>query len=421
VRARPRTKRRLALGVLLGAAVLAVAAVPVRATWWGGWLLAIAEAGIVGGLADWFAVTALFRPPLGLPIPHTGLIPNNWEMLAARVGTMVGGRVLTRAYLTAEVARLDVADLLARGAARVGRGDFEMAARATLQWMVLALPPAGTGEALARLQRLLAEQPVAPLLASALDLAREHGWDARLVDGMAHGLVDALDRPEVRATVSDTLDDLLARYRQRIGFYPRLALGVADMLGLVDRDRMVSALAAGLRDVAGDSGHPLRTRIAETLVDLGVRLRTDEALIARVEKVKRELLGTDAIARLADAVAHALRDALSADLARQPSEAVTWAADRLERARQTLVADVGLRRGVDAWIKARLTEIIERYHPRIARFIEQGVHALGPEGAVRLIEEHAGDDLQYIRVNGTLVGGLAGGALYALHLLLRLL
>src|SRR5438445_5696748 len=98
-----RPKRRLALAVLLAAAGLAVVTYPVRATWWGGFLLAIAEAGIVGGLADWFAVTALFRRPLGLPIPHTGLIPRNWEMLAARVGTMVGNRVLTSEHPAPEL------------------------------------------------------------------------------------------------------------------------------------------------------------------------------------------------------------------------------------------------------------------------------------------------------------------------------
>jgi uncharacterized membrane-anchored protein YjiN (DUF445 family) len=80
-----------------------------------------------------------------------------------------------------------------------------------------------------------------------------------------------------------------------------------------------------------------------------------------------------------------------------------------------------VRRTLDGWLKERITEVLDRYHDRVARFIERGVHALGPEGAVRLIEEHAGDDLQYIRVNGTVVGGLAGGGLYAIHLLLGLL
>src|SRR5499426_3956880 len=118
-------RRRLALAALLAAAGLAIAAFPFRATWWGGWVLAIAEAGIVGGLADWFAVTALFRHPLGIPIPHTALIPANWQLMAARVGTMVGDRVLTTEYVTREIAEVDVAGLIARGAARVDTRDVQ--------------------------------------------------------------------------------------------------------------------------------------------------------------------------------------------------------------------------------------------------------------------------------------------------------
>src|SRR5947209_11423360 len=137
-----RPKRRLALAVLLAAAGLAVVTYPVRATWWGGFLLAIAEAGIVGGLADWFAVTALFRRPLGLPIPHTGLIPRNWELMAERVGQMVGGRVLTKEYVRDEIARVDVADLIARGAERVSRADIEKATRVIAQWASEQITPA---------------------------------------------------------------------------------------------------------------------------------------------------------------------------------------------------------------------------------------------------------------------------------------
>src|SRR5262245_18235013 len=111
-----RQPRRLALVVLLAAAALAVAMIPFRPTWWGVWILAIAEAGVVGGLADWFAVTALFRRPLRLPIPHTALVPANLELMAARVGTMVGSRLLTKEYVAQEFARIDIAALIARAA-----------------------------------------------------------------------------------------------------------------------------------------------------------------------------------------------------------------------------------------------------------------------------------------------------------------
>jgi uncharacterized membrane-anchored protein YjiN (DUF445 family) len=157
----------------------------------------------------------------------------------------------------------------------------------------------------------------------------------------------------------------------------------------------------------------------ELLADLERRLTDDPALAARVETAKGELLEAPAVAALLDEAAAALTRTLRAELTDPRSELLAWLGDRLERARQALIADAELRREVDAWAKTRLSELIERHHARIAGFIENGVRALGPEGAVRLIEEHAGDDLQFIRVNGTVVGGLAGGVIYALHLIVE--
>src|SRR5881409_2187686 len=165
-----RRQRRLALGVLLAAAALAVAAFPFRATSWGGFLLAVAEAGVVGGLADWFAVTAIFRRPLGLPIPHTALIPANWELMAARVGTMVGSRVLTKEYVTQEIARVDVASLIARGAERLTSRDFDVATRELARWLAAEMSPKTASEMITRLRDLLLERPMAPALAAALQM-----------------------------------------------------------------------------------------------------------------------------------------------------------------------------------------------------------------------------------------------------------
>jgi uncharacterized membrane-anchored protein YjiN (DUF445 family) len=190
---------------------------------------------------------------------------------------------------------------------------------------------------------------------------------------------------------------------------------------VLDRERLVAALHSGLREVAKDAEHPLRLRVSEVVAELEERLVTDGALVTRVEAAKRELLSTPAVATLLDDLAGSLRRTLLADLGAERSEAVAWIAERLERARQALVTDAVLRVEIAGWIRLRVAELVERYHGSIAQFIENGVRALGPEGAVRLIEEHAGDDLQYIRVNGTVVGGLAGGAIYGIHLLLRML
>jgi uncharacterized membrane-anchored protein YjiN (DUF445 family) len=417
----PRRQRRLALGVLLAAAALAIAFFPVRGTWWGGWILAIAEAGIVGGLADWFAVTAIFRRPLGLPIPHTALIPANWELMAARVGSMVGSRVLTKEYVAQEIARVDVAALIARGAERLTSRDFDVATRELARWLAAEMSPKAAGDVVTRLRDLLLDRPLAPALATALQMVRRHDWDQRIVTALAGSLAEALDRPAFRATVGELVDDLLARYRERMGVYPRFWIGVASLLGLIDRERVLSALQAGLRQVAQELDHPVRQRLMEAMGELPGRLRGDRRLAERVEAAKRDLLATPIATRVIEDAAGALHRTLLADLERPRSEVRIWIVERLERARRTLVADEDLRRQLDRWAKARVLEIVERHHERIAGFIENGVLALGPDGAVRLIEEHAGDDLQYIRVNGTVVGGLAGGLLYAVHLLLRLL
>jgi uncharacterized membrane-anchored protein YjiN (DUF445 family) len=406
--------------VLLTAAGLAVTAFPFRSTWWGGWILAVAEAGVVGGLADWFAVTALFRHPLGIPIPHTALIPANWQLMAARVGTMVGDRVLTAEYVIREIERVNVADLLARGALHLNRMEIESVAGAVLRWAWGQLTSESAAELAAWLRRMLLGQPVAPILAEALEVVQRHGWDQRAIETVARALVVALERPRFREAVIDLVDGVVGRYRERMGTYPSFLIGLANLLGLIDRDRLVAALAAALRKVAEDPDDPLRRQLSAALGDLPGRLRAEPDLAARVEAAKAELLNSAAVTKLFADAAGALQAALSADVSGQRSELVAWVAAQLERARRAVASDAALRRDLDRWLKTQAAALVERYQERVAAFIERGVHALGAEGAVRLIEEHAGDDLQYIRVNGTVVGGLAGGAIYAVHLLLRL-
>src|SRR5262245_23746096 len=398
---------------------VAAAVFPFRTTWWGGWILAIAEAGIIGGLADWFAVTALFRRPLGLPIPHTGLIPANWELMARRVGTMVGDRVLTREYVAQEIDRLDMAALLERGALRLTRDEIESLTRVSARWPVDELPPLAGTETAARLLEVIRGWPLAPALARALEVAREQGWDQRVVTGLAEAVTAALDRPMFRAAVTDVVDELIARYWARAGLYPRILLSFADLMGMIDRARIVSALHAGLREVARDPGHPLRKQIEEAVASLPRRLREDPALAARVETLKAELLEGEMITGLTEEALAALQRALRTDLSADASHVVAWTADRLEEGRRRIAEDGALRATLGGWAQARAIEFVDRYHGRLAAFIENGVRALGPEGAVHLIEEHAGDDLQFIRVNGTLVGGLAGGGIYGAHLVLR--
>src|SRR5438105_7665487 len=191
---------------------------------------------------------------------------------------------------------------------------------------------------------------------------RETGGSARMVAAPAAGMGGAVDRPAFRATIGDTVDGLLERYREGMAAGPRFLLGLAHLFGVVDRDRLVLALQTGLREVARDPAHPLRAQIALAVAELPSRLRTDAKLAARVEALKVEALRSPALGRLVDDAAATIRHALAADVAMPNSEVVGWVSDRLERARQALVADAGLRAELDAWTKARVIELVERHH-----------------------------------------------------------
>ena len=237
------------------------------------------------------------------------------------------------------------------------------------------------------LRRALGEHPVAPLLADVLDVARRHGWDERVIEGLAGVLVDALDRPDFRAAVGELVDGVMDSYRQRMGMYPGILVSLANLFGLIDRDRLVAALHAALRKVAHDPDDPLRRRLSEALAELPPRLRDAADLGPRVEKAKVELLSSPAVTRLLADAAAGLHRMLLADLTRHDSGVVAWVTAQIERVRRALAEDEALRRDLDRWAKTQATTLVGRYQGRIADFIERGVHALGPEGAVRLIEE----------------------------------
>jgi hypothetical protein len=315
-----------------------------------------------------------------------------------------------RAHHYARDRPLHIADLTSRGRTHADRSrDDGPRDRAGYG----AGTPAATGDA-AWLTHI-ASEPDRAAAATGIDW-RKQGWDQWLIEATAAALIDARSPDLPPSTICGRGATTIAP-AWALSTHPH---GPASTFAR-RRERIITALHEALKKIADDPDDPLRRRLVETLAALPERLRTDPALAARIEGAKEELLASPAVARLLEDAAVGLRKIVIADLAAQPSEVVSWITARLDRARQTLADDTALRTSLDRWLKERLGEVVDRYHDRIAHFIERGVHALGPEGAVRLIEEHAGDDLQYIRVNGTVVGGLAGGGLYAIHLLLDLL
>src|SRR5207247_1910745 len=157
------------------------------------------------------------------------------------------------------------------------------------------------------------------------EVACRRGLDQRAVTALARALGDALGRPAFREVVGEAVDDVLARYRERMGAYPRFWMGVASLLGLIDRERLVAALHAGLLQVAGDPDHPVRQRLTEALAGLPERLRRDPARAARVEAATRDLLTTPAAAVSPSGSSRSMRSTPSSP---SGSTAPSWAASR---------------------------------------------------------------------------------------------
>jgi uncharacterized membrane-anchored protein YjiN (DUF445 family) len=388
----------LALLVFLGARMLEPA-YP-----WLGFVRATAEASLVGGLADWFAVTALFRRPLGLPIPHTAIIPTQKDRIGRVLGTFVEKHFLSREVLAAKLAGLRVSERAARWIVRP-----ENSARVATQVAVAvartieALPQGEVVElirrgAVARLRTVR----VAPILGNVLSVVAADERHQELLD-------EAITL--VTRAVAENEETLRASFREGSPWW---------MPGVVDDAlyrRIMVALENLLRDVRADPAHPLRRRFDAAMRDLIERLKHSPEVIARAEVLKRDVLD-DA---LMDGLSTALWERVRQAAARYGAEADGASLEPLERGLVTLgeslLVNEALLAELDAFIAEQVSALLEEHRHEVGELIADTVRAWPPELASERLELAVGRDLQFIRLNGTLVGGLAGLAIYTFSLL----
>src|SRR5262249_51244302 len=189
------------------------------------------------------------------------------------------------------------------------------------------------------------------------------------IEALARTMSAALTRDDVRETVARFIDGMLASDRERRGIFQRFVGGLASVLGLIDRDRVVTALHTALHKIADDPDDPVRQRLAEVMAELPGRLRGDPALAARVEAIKTELLDGPPVVRLIEDTTRGLHLALIDDLDNRQSDVVRWITDQLESARATLATDTALRQQLERWLKTRAIGLVESYQGRIPAFI----------------------------------------------------
>ena len=368
---------------------------------WLGYVRATAEAAMVGGLADWFAVTALFRHPLGLPIPHTAVIKTRKAQLGRSLGEFVQENFLAREVVTEKLRHARIGERLALWLSdRTHAQSVSKHTSAALAGALDVLHDDDVQGALehgisARLRRIEASRTAGRVLA----IATADGRHRELVDTVARGAARFLEEHR---------GDLRERFSRESPWW--VPEPVDDRIF----EKLYRGLTAFLNDVLQDPDHELRRHLDERLADLVTRLGNDPTLIARGEKLKEEILAHPAVRNWMGSLWGDLKQSLLEQSADPDSEL-------RQRIEQTTIAfgaalsdDPSLRSKVDRWIESASSYIIEAYRHEVADLIETTVAKWDADEASQRIELQVGRDLQFIRINGTIVGGLAGLLIYSI-------
>jgi len=401
--------RAVALGLLVAMAVLFLVSrrlVPLDPGW--GYVRAFAEAAMVGGLADWFAVTALFRHPLGLPIPHTAIVPRRKDEIGESLARFLRTNFLIPKVVARRMQRLDVAGAAARWLTdppEAAGGRFRAGASALVAQGLDALDPARLGTMVkSAVAARVRETEVAPLAGQLLEAAMAERRHEPLIGAAVAWAGDALAANEalIRQMVHERAGSILR--------WTGLDEAVSN--------RLISGLQKLLADMADDPAHPLRLRAEDALDRLAWDLRHDADVRARVERAKEELLANPAVARWLDGLWERARRALLA-VARDPERAMAGRlGELLRQLGETLRSDRRLATTINRFVRRAAVGAANDYGDVIVRLVSETVRGWNAATITRRLENQVGRDLQYIRVNGTLVGGLVGLAIHALDRML---
>ena len=368
-----------------------------------GFVKAFAEAAMVGGLADWFAVTALFRHPLGLPIPHTAIIPRNKDRIGDTLATFLRDNFLTPAVVARRMRGLDVAGAAGRFLAsedRGGSGRLRDGASRLLADILESLDDDRLGGmAKTAVAERLRRMDVSPLLGQTLTAAIREGRHVPLLDGIINraSLIIASNEEIIREMVHERAGRILR--------WTGLDENVSNAV--------ITGLNKLVFDMADNPDHPLRLKINEMLEDLAFDLQHSEAMQARVQTLKDELVDNPAMQAWIDGLWQQGRAALLR-AARDPDKAMAGKlGDTLRQLGQTLQTDDRIRTTINRFARRAAVGATASYGDGIVKLVSDTIRSWDVGKVTERVETAVGRDLQYIRINGTLVGGLVGLAIHA--------
>ncbi|WP_296152342.1 MULTISPECIES: DUF445 domain-containing protein [unclassified Pseudonocardia] len=370
-----------------------------------GYMRSAGEAGMVGALADWFAVTALFRRPLSLPIPHTAIIPTKKDQIGGSLGDFVGENFLSEAVVRDKLERVGISSRVASWISQPANADRITAELSTAaRGIVTVLRDEDVQDVIEQvLVRKLLEKPIGPPLGKILEGILADGSHRRLVDLVCDRAYDWVTANQ--STVLRVVQD------RAPGWTPRF---VDEMLA----DKVFSEVQNFAWAVKTDPEHPMRKAVDTFLVEFAGDLQTDEATIARAEQIKQQVVDhPDVQAFIGQAWGTVKRMIL--DAADDPSSALrTRVRDGILSFGHRLENDAELRGKIDGWVADAAGYVVRHYRGEITTLITDTVARWDAEETSRKIELQVGRDLQFIRINGTVVGALAGLVIYAISQLI---
>ncbi len=403
-RRRLRSMRVLATAMLAGMAAIFVATSGLEAVhpaW--GYVRAFAEAAMVGGIADWFAVTALFRHPLGLPIPHTAIIPRNKDRIGDTLAAFLRNYFLTPGVVARRMRQIDVAGAIGRFLAKPpGEGRLRQGASRLVADILEALDEDELGgmvkSAVASRMRTI---EIAPLLGQTIEAAMTEDRHVPVVDSIVTWVGRTLDANE------DVIREMV---HERAGWILRLA-------GL--DERLAEAIIDGLRrltiDMAVDPHHPLRAKAEEGLAQLAGKLKTDPEMQAKVEAWKNDLIDNPAVTDWIGGIWENSRAGLL-KAARDPDSVMAGRfGEALSQLGRTLQEEPALARAINQFARRAVVGFTASYGDGIVKLVSETVRIWDTRTVTDRLEAAVGRDLQYIRINGTIVGGLVGLAIHAIE------
>jgi len=394
------TMKRRATLLLVAATVIFIIARAFEARFpWLGILRATAEASMVGGLADWFAVTALFRHPLGIPIPHTAIVPARKDRVGRTLGAFVQRNFLTREVIEHRLRAAQVGKRLAEWIAEPA--NARMIARSAASAMSSGAQLLRDEDVQEVIDRSLAKRVrsmhLAPLLGKVLAVMTEDNRHQEVLDEV----IQLASR-----TVNENSDLIRQRIEQETPWWIPSAVDEKIF------KRVLGAIQRLLSELNADRYHPLRERFDNSLHHFVDRLNTSPEFAAKVDAWKEEFLDNDAARKFSASIWQEGKEALARYVASPDSKAPGVIEEALTKFGQKALDDPELLAKMDEFAVDVAVFLVARYQDEVAELIATTVSSWDPELTSRRVELAIGRDLQFIRINGTLVGGLAGMAIY---------